>query len=138
MMAAGEVKDLGTIAAMFVLTILQTVVAHFKGRRRDRQTKSDLKQRFDALDQKIDIHQHSTRRSLRRVAGRVTKCVHHLVGPDGKNGIRSRVEDLETRLDERDERERESLERKLETRSAAGQPPGFTVSPISAKGSNTP
>lgn len=76
----------------------------------EKERKSDLGQRFDDLKTRMVENHEATRDRIEKLTLEVIGVRHHLIGPDGKNGLRSKVERLEDRLDERERAERERLE----------------------------
>ena len=124
-----ETSNLPAIIGMIVLTIAQGVVVHVKNKGSERRTADRQAERFDALGEKLDTYQRTTRRTLRRIDRRLTNVEHIQIGVDGRNGQRSKLEELTKRVDEIEGRDRERLERKAEQRGVAA-PPGFSVSPV--------
>lgn len=94
----------GAVAA---LVVLKGVVDHFGGKRRNRHS--------DSLRQSVDALRSTVTKELGEFRKDIDDLFAHVVGPDGKNGLRSRVEDLEETTADIERRERERLERTVGT-----------------------
>ena len=93
-------KELIGAATLVLLNVGQMLKSHLRDRKRGggTETLSRIERKVDGMDEKLERfmvaqtevnHVHDTR--IREVSA-------HVIGPDGKNGLRSRVTAIEERL----------------------------------------
>lgn len=95
-------SEMVTAGVVGVIVGAGKVWDHFKGRRRDQHQTISL----GRISQQIN-----------EVRDDVRDLSAHVIGPDGKNGLRSDVRKLETRVDGIEERERDRLHSPYDRRS---------------------
>lgn len=82
---------------------LQVWASHKKGKRRDTASSGTLERIEGKLDASIEEHRAfaaDTLETFGRHQLEIAEVSSHVIGPDGKNGVRSRVEALERWRDE--------------------------------------
>lgn len=97
---AAEASDHTTLTvaiATLLVAVAQWITAHRKGRARDRHGAArddQLGARLHTLETKVDrvLEQHD------EFDERITTVEHHVSGPSGDNGLRSKSADHETRI----------------------------------------
>lgn len=94
--AVSQAPTLAVASASFLLSAAQWINSSRKGNHRDVRQSTALVEhakKLDRIEGKVDdaIAQHAT------LNIEVVEIRAHVIGPDGKNGLRSRVEALERR-----------------------------------------
>lgn len=88
------VEAVGLVAAFLV----KSVFDHRKGKPRDGSLHR-IETGLEKLDTKLDTYQAETTRTLVVMDKRIDGAYAHLIGPDGQNGHRARIEALERARD---------------------------------------
>lgn len=99
-------------AAIGALTVtISTILNHVKGKNRTKETNGTLHKHFRELGESIDRRFDTVEKQIRNVEDSVKDVRHFCIGPDGQNGFRGDIKELNNRIDGFEKRERERVDR---------------------------
>lgn len=99
----------GAIGAITIA--INTVLSHFKGRNRTKETNDSLHRHFRQLGDSIDRRFDTVEERIDGIERGLDRVTSFCIGPDGENGFRGDIRKINARLEEADRRERDRLER---------------------------
>lgn len=111
---SGNLMEFG---AIFLLLAAKSVQEHWSGKKRDSTSDARLNARLNGLKTSLIDRIDPVAAKVDILSGEVRDVKAHVVGPDGKNGLRGELREFKREVKERfdsiDERERERLERAI-------------------------